>query len=137
MKNINVNISWSGKNYAALASGEEINGSVLVTNKSLEDLKIEFQEALDFHIEGSLQDGDTLPEWLVKKEYELNFILETSALLRYAEKYTSLAAISRVSGINQRQLSHYANARSIPREKQRERIVEGLHKIGEEFISLV
>ena len=137
MKKIDVSISWSGKNYAALASGEIINGSVLITNKSLFDLKNEFKESLEFHFEAAIQDGDTFPDWILKKEYELNFILETSALLRYATKYTSLAAISRASKINQRQLSHYANARSVPREPQRQRIVEGLHEIGKEFLSFV
>jgi len=84
-----------------------------------------------------LQDGDGVPEWLQKGDYEIEFILETSALLRSCEKFTSIAAIARASGINERQLSHYANGLKKPRPEQRKRIVDGLHKIGEEFLSVV
>ena len=138
MKKINVKVSWEHNNYSACTDDyDNLGGLVIATGKTLELLKEAFQSALNFHVEGCLADGDSLPEWLVKGMYEMNFILETSALLRYAEKYTSLAAISRASGINERQLSHYANKRSIPRAQQRERIVEGLHKIGQEFLSVV
>ena len=50
--------------------------------------------------------------------------------------YASIAAISRVSGINQHQLSHYANGLKKPRPEQRRRIVEGLHKIGRELMAV-
>ena len=63
--------------------------------------------------------------------------LETSAFLRKCERYTSLAAIARASGINQQLLNHYASGLKIPRPSQRKRIVDGIHKIGEEFISVV
>jgi hypothetical protein len=50
--------------------------------------------------------------------------------------YASIAAISRVSGINQHQLSHYANGIKKPRPEQRRRIVKGLHKMGRELIAV-
>ena len=50
--------------------------------------------------------------------------------------YASIAAISKVSGINQHQLSHYANGIKNPRTAQRRRIVEGLHRIGRELIAV-
>ena len=138
MEKINVKVSWEQNNYSACTDDyDNIGGLIIAAGKTIELLKKEFESALKFHIEGCLADGDSLPEWLVNGNYELNFVLETSALLRYAERYTSLAAISRASGINERQLSHYANKRSVPRTQQRERIVEGLHRIGKEFLSVV
>jgi hypothetical protein len=137
MEKIKVNVEWTENNFAAVAFGNNINGSIVVTNKDLDQLKEDFIEALEFHIEGSVKDGDKLPNWVVNKQYELEFVLETSALLRDAEKYTSLAAISRASGLNQKQLSHYANGRIKPREDQRKRIITGLHKIGNKFINVV
>lgn len=53
------------------------------------------------------------------------------------EQFTSLAAIARVSGINQQQLSHYASGLRVPRIEQRKRIVDGLHRIGKEFMEVV
>lgn len=46
-------------------------------------------------------------------------------------------AIRRASGINQHQLSHYATRIKKPRPEQRRRIVEGIHKIGQELMSVV
>jgi hypothetical protein len=50
--------------------------------------------------------------------------------------YASIAAISRASGINQHQLSHYANGIKKPRPAQRRRILDGIHKIGRELMAV-
>ena len=134
MKKINIKVGWERHNYSACTDDyDNLGGLVIATGKTIEILKKEFESALKFHIEGCLADGDSLPEWLVAGNYELNFALEASALLRYAEKYTSLVAISRASGINERQLGHYASGYRKPRIKQQQRIIEGIHKIGKEL----
>lgn len=51
--------------------------------------------------------------------------------------YATLAAVSKVTGINKRQLSHCANGRKIPRPAQRQRIADGLHKIGSKLLAVV
>lgn len=81
-------------------------------------------------------DGDEIPQWLADGDYELVYHLDTAALIRSCERYASLAAISRASGVNERQLSHYANGLKKARAQQRERIINGLHKIGRELLSL-
>lgn len=58
-------------------------------------------------------------------------------MLHAYEPYLSLAAISRASGINQHQLSHYANGLKTPRPQQRQRIVDGIRKIGKELLTVV
>jgi hypothetical protein len=95
-------------------------------------------QSLEFHIEGMVADGDDVPQWLVEGDYEFEYrFLDATSLLRAYGPYLSLAAISRASGINQHQLSHYANGIKRPRAQQRERIVEGIHKIGKELLALV
>lgn len=136
MVTITVNISWCNKNYCATVD-EQVPGAVVVTDKTLEGIKQAVAEALAFHVEGMLADGDAVPAWLINGEYKFDWVLEISAILRNCEKYTSIAAISRATGINQQQLSHYANGLKKPRREQRERIVKGLHKIGDEFLSVV
>lgn len=97
----------------------------------------EAKETLDFHVEGMLKDGDDVPEWLRNGDYEFVFHPEsTAALLRCSEDYTTMAAIARASGVNQRQLSHYANGLKKPRPQQRQRIVAGLHKIGRQLLAV-
>jgi predicted RNase H-like HicB family nuclease len=122
MKKIKVLISWSGDNYCADAASNDINGAVLVTASTLEGAKKEFQSALQFHIEGSVADGDELPEWLVAEKYELDYIMETSALLHSLGGILTRSAIARVSGINERQ--------------KKERIINGIQAISRELASV-
>ena len=137
MEKIHVKVDWCEKNYGAVTECDALNGVVAVTAKTYEGLMNELAEAVRFHAEGCLADGDPLPEWLVKGDYEFDIELGTSALLRRYEQFTSLAAISRASGISQQQLSHYANGLREPRMEQRRRIVEGIHRIGRECLSVV
>jgi len=137
MGKINVSISWSGDNYCAGAQGDDLNGIIVVTHKTLEGLKKDFQETLQFHIEGCLKDGDILPEWLTSGQYELNYVLEISALLHSLDGILTRSAIARVSGINERQIGHYASGYRIPRPQQREKIIKGIHAISRELASVV
>jgi hypothetical protein len=43
------------------------------------------------------------------------------------------AALSRMTGINQRQLGHYICGRSKPRKLQSEKIINALHALGKEL----
>lgn len=130
-----IKVSWTDKNFSAYYADEQI-GAVVATAKTLEELKRSFKEAFEFHINGMKKDGESIPEWADKGEYEFEWQLTAAALIRACEPYTSLAAIARASGINEQQLSHYANGVKIPRPQQRERIVAGIHKIGQAFMQV-
>lgn len=135
MEKIVVNVSWCDKNFGASFS-ENVPGAVVVTAKTYDELIDEVRETLYFHVEGMIADGDDVPQWLRDGDYEFEYHLDAAALLQMCSPYASIAAISRVSGINQHQLSHYANGIKKPRPEQRRRIVEGLHKIGRELIAV-
>ncbi len=130
-----VDVTWTDDNFGC-AWSDDVAGTVVVTAKTLDKLKADFEESLRLHIEGCLEDGDELPEYLVKGNYEIEYVLNTAALLRDAEEYTTMAALSRASGINQKQLSHYASGLKNPRPVQVERIKEGLHRIGTQLLAL-
>lgn len=135
MEKIIVNVSWCNKNFGASLS-ENVPGAVVITAKSYDELVDEVRETLKFHIEGMMADGDDVPQWLLDGDYELEYHLDAAALLQMCSPYASIAAISRASGINQHQLSHYANGIKKPRPEQRKRIIEGIHKIGRELIAV-
>lgn len=135
MENLIVEINWCDKNFECGLGHPEI-GVIAVTDKSLDGVKKAFMEALDFHIEGMRADGDIIPEWLDSGNYEISYSLSVAAILRNAEQFTTMAAISRASGINQKLLSNYANAVKSPRKEQRLKIITGLHRIGKEFLSV-
>ena len=137
MCKIEVKIGWSGNNYSCVSDDKALNGMIVVTNKTIEGLKKDFQNSLQFHIDGCLQCGDTLPEWLVSGEYELEYILEVSALLHSLDGILTRSAIARVSGINERQIGHYAAGISVPRLVQRNKIINAIHSISNELAAVV
>lgn len=136
MEKIKVEIYWTDKNYCCAWAFEGF-GAVVCTDKTLDGLKSRFTEALQVQISDMAADGEDVPRWLVDGDYSVEYNLAVSALLRQAEQFTTMAAISRVTGINQKLLSNYASSVKIPREPQRRRIVEGLHAIGRQFLSLL
>lgn len=137
MEKIIVNVAWVDKNFGA-SLGDNVPGSVVLTADTYEKLLQEVPETLRFHVEGMVEDGDDVPQWLVDGEYEFEYHLQDVAtVLRAYEPFVSLAAISRASGINQHQLSHYATRMKTPRPEQRRRIVEGIHKIGKQLLAVM
>lgn len=134
MRKITTEVRWTEKNYEC-GWGEPGVGAVVCAARDFDELKKEFAESLRFHIEGNIELGMDVPEWLAREDYEIEYRLHTSALLRQAEQYTTLSAISAATGINVKQLSHYANSTKNPRPQQRARIIEGLRAIGTKLLS--
>ena len=132
MGKIKVNISWLD-NYGACSN--EILGCI-ATHKTLEGVKKAYIESLGWHLESMRADGDDIPESL-QDEYEIVFELNIQALLHYFEGILTRSALARVTGINERQLGHYATGHRNPRPAQRKKIIEGIHKIGAEFNSVL
>jgi len=76
-----------------------------------------------------------VPE-ILQDEYELIFEFDIEALLKYLDGTVTKTALAKASGINATQLSHYSSGLKKPRKEQRERIIKGLHKLGEELLSV-
>ena len=133
MEKIIVDISWD-KNYGAVL--EEVNGVIVATHKTLEGVKEAFESALHFHIDGLMKDGDNIPE-ILRADYQLIFRLDTYALLNHYKGIFTYKALSRVTGINEKLLGHYAQGVRNPRTGQRQKIVDGIQKLGKELITVV
>lgn len=133
MEKIIINVAWCDKNFGG-SFGDNVPGAVVFTAPTFDALQKEAKESLDFHVEGLLEDGEDVPEWLRNGNYEFVYnYMDIATMLKAYSPYITLAAISRATGINQVLLSHYANGLKKPRERQVERIVNGLHKIGSEL----
>ena len=132
MEKVIVDIYYTGNNYCAHAP---ILLGCVSTASTPSEMKKNIKEAIEFHVESSLKDGDTIPE-VFKGDYELEFKLTTEALLNaYSDIFTK-AALSRITGINQRQLWHYASGMRKPRPAQCKRIEDGLHRLGTELLNI-
>lgn len=130
MEQIIVNVDWLN-NYAA--STDVV--AIVVAEETLDGLKRAFEESFNLHVQSMIEDGDELPE-VLKGEYRFKFILSTRALLHYYDGILTRAAVSRLTGINEKQLGHYIQGVRTPRKQQRERIINGLHKLGKELDSV-
>lgn len=131
MKKIIVKIFWDN-NYGAVS--DEVLGCV-ATADTLEDVKREYASALQFHLNGMIEDGDELP-FKIQGEYELEFDVDGQALIHSVEGLVTKAALSRATGINEKQLSHYSTGFRRPRKEQREKIIQGVHKIANELMNI-
>ena len=137
MEKIIVNVAWCDKNFGG-SLGSNVAGAVVFTAPTFEALQKEAKDSLEFHVEGLLENGEDVPEWLKNGDYEFVYnYQDATTLLKAYSPYVSLAAISRASGINQSLLSHYVNGLKKTHEQQRKRIVEGLHKIGSDLQSVM
>ena len=132
MKKLNVLVDWCDKNYSAFIN-EDVDGVIIVTDKTLDGLKTKLQEAAEFHFEGLGEDAEA---WMMSGDFELEYSYTMSAILQNALNFTTLAALSRITGIKHAQLSHYANAVSRPKAEQYNKIISGLHTIGQACLSM-
>lgn len=132
---LHVEVSWTEDNFCgAWIDGHD--GVVLVTAKTFLNFKKDMAESIRLHIQGCVDDGDSFPEYLVNGDYDIEYDLDAAALIRTAETYTTMSVISRISGINQKQLSHYANGVKHPRPVQIAKIKSALAFIGSQLIAL-
>lgn len=132
MEKVIVEVFYTGKNFSAHVP---ILPGCISTAESLDDIKHNIREAIELHIEGSLEDNDLIPV-VFKGNYDLEFVLTTEALLEAYSGIFTKAALSRITGINERQLWHYAAGVRKPRKAQSKRIQEGIHRLGKELLSL-
>ena len=103
--------------------------------ESVEEAKADAEAALVGFIEILEKCGKPVPDEL-SGSYEIDFEFETEALLKHIEGIVTKTALAKASGINPAQLSHYSSGLKKPRQKQRERIVKGLHKLGQDLLSV-
>ena len=132
MEIIKVHIDWE-VNYGAASAA--VPGCV-ATHKTFEGIKAAYTSALEFHIAGMRKDGDEIQE-VLQGEYTLEFELTAQALLHRIDGIITRAAISRITGINEKQLGHYMTGHRNPRPAQRQKIIDGIHHIADDLSTVV
>ena len=115
-------------NYSATPVNEDI--ACVSTGRTLDELQRNMDEALHFHIDGLREEGLPIPPEFQQSVWEYDWQLTARALLHYTEGLIPKSAISKETGINQQQLTHYASGYRIPRPAMRKRILDGIHSIA-------
>lgn len=132
MTTLHAVIEKADANYSAYV--EELTGVGGVGN-TLDEVKTSLEEALVVLKEACIDYGDPIPEEL-QGEYQIVFRMDTKSFLQMYCKIFTKSALERLTGINQKQLWHYANGLSKPRPAQVKKIERALHQLGEELLSL-
>lgn len=129
MKHLTIIIEKAATNYAAYIEGVD---GIAVTGKTIDEIKKEMEDAIEDYIEVSKDLGTEIPAAL-QGEHVLEFEMDTQTLLNYYDGILGKPAIEKLTGIDQKQLWHYASGKTKPRLAQRKKIAEGLHNLGEEL----
>lgn len=107
-------------------------GWVAAYNDDINGFKDFVQESIDFYIECAKGDGDEYPA-ILDGEYEIVYDFDVASLLEYYRGIFSFSALQTITGINQKQLAHYAMGISKPRPKQVEKIKNGLRRLAQDI----
>ena len=132
MRTLHAVIERAEHNYGAYV--EEIDG-VGGIGDTLEEVKKSMEEGLIVLKEACEDFGDPVPEEL-QGDYRIVFRMDTKSFLQMYCKIFTKSALERLTGINQKQLWHYANGMTKPRPAQVKKIETALHRLGEELLSL-
>lgn len=73
---------------------------------------------------------------LLRGAYEVEVQYDVVSLLRYYGKIITMPALSRLTGINDKQLHHYMSGSKKPRPESRIKIQEAMHSLGKELSSI-
>ena len=76
------------------------------------------------------------PPKAIQKEYTLVYKFDTQSFFDYYKGIFTNSALERITGINQKQLQHYASGLKKPRRLQAKKIETALHQLGSELMAV-
>ena len=133
MEKVIVNVAKTQNGYSA--NIDILPGWILGTSGSFDQFRKELQESIDIFVEWAKEDGDEYPN-IFDGEYYFEYKFNVESLLHCYNGILSRAALSRLTGINEKQLGHYACGRPHPRQAQKIKIIKGLHRFGNELLAV-
>lgn len=131
MKNLTAIVEKTGTGYSAYI---DHNDQVVAatTGTTLVELKFNLQEALNLFIEVSIEMGQDVAGL---ENANIQLQLDVPHFFEYY-KTINVSAFSEYTGLNRSLLSQYATGKKQPSEKQSLKIIEGIHKLGKEYLSI-
>ncbi|MET7259254.1 helix-turn-helix domain-containing protein [Dyadobacter fermentans] len=129
MKRIRILIERGKDGYSAYAENVK---KIYGIGDTVQDVKKNVFECIE--IVKSFDDKN-IPAAL-KGEYEIVWKFDVESLLEYYKGIFSQTGIARLTGINEKQLNHYASGLKKPRPAQAKKIENALHKLGGELMAI-
>jgi hypothetical protein len=131
MKNVNIIVERGKDGIAIYTEDAQVSGFGSTIKEAEEDFRISAKLLVESATESSFTYNTNLAG-----EYELAFSFDVRSFLEYYSSILTRSALSRLTGINERQLGHYIQGVSKPRKSQIEKIEQALHNLGNELSSI-
>ena len=116
--------------YSIYSDAEDIDYLVTGTGKTAEEAKKCFEDGYE-----------DIKQYYTKKglpftEIEWEYKFDMASFLNYYSKIMTYAGLSRLTGINQQQLSQYANGYRRPSAKTKEKVQNAIYSLASDFSSV-
>jgi predicted RNase H-like HicB family nuclease len=125
MKKIKIIIEKSSDYYDAYAENCE---GIYGAGETAEAAKKDIMKCLQLHISRA----KNLPD-ILNGQYEIEYAYDIQSFLNYYAKILSKSGLEQITGINQKQLGHYANGNKTPKRQTIKKIEYSLQTFGKEL----
>ena len=124
-KNYEAHVESNGANWYSVYCNEEFPFGVFGEGATVEEAERDFLAVFNEMRENyKVRTGKEV-------EATFSFVKDMSAVLQECKEYISFAYLAQLTGISKAMLSQYACGTRRPKPAQRERIVGGIHQIGQ------
>ena len=131
MKNVEVVVEHAGNNLSAYIEG----APVITVGNNVKEIETNMKEAVELYLE-SCKEMNIAPVEVLQGTFTLKFKIDAATFINYYSNIFTKAALSRITGINERQLWHYAAGVHKPRKQQLEKIQKGINALTEELSAI-
>ena len=131
MKTVEVIVEHAGNNLSAYIEG----APVITVGNDVKEIEKNMKEAVELYLE-SCKKMNIAPVEILQGEFTLKFKIDAATFINYYSSIFTKAALSRITGINERQLWHYAAGVHKPRKQQLEKIQKGINALTEELSAI-
>ena len=120
MKTVEVIVEHAGKNLSAYIE----DAPVITVGNDMREIEDNMREAIELYLE-----DNSNPCEVLSGEFELKFKIDAATFINY---YSNIFT----TGINERQLWHYAAGVHKPRRQQLEKIQKGIQALSKELSAI-
>lgn len=131
MRTVEVIVEHAGNNLSAYIEG----APVITVGNDVKEIEKNMKEAVGLYLE-SCKEMNIAPVEILQGEFTLKFKIDAATFINYYSSIFTKAALSRITGINERQLWHYAAGVHKPRKQQLEKIQKGINALTEELAAI-
>lgn len=131
MKTVEVIVEHAGNNLSAYIEG----APVMTVGNDVKEIEKNIKEAVELYLESCKEMNITQVE-VLQGDFTLKFKIDAATFINYYSSIFTKAALSRITGINERQLWHYAAGVHKPRKQQLEKIQKGINALTEELAAI-